>query len=185
MSDDFDFEAKKPSAYADEVYAEEGYVKVIVNKKVFRIKLLSTTNGLNIINRMTKLFLPLMGSWMDSGRREGLILPEDDEAYTTIALLLVSKLDDFAIVKVIKALLYDLKLEDETVDYETYFRANYGELALLVESSLRENKLLDFFTDFLKSKGVDLQKGLEDLKTTFEKKTQKPQEEDYSKSEED
>lgn len=156
------------STVSKQILEREGYASITHNKKDFSIKLLSTSQGTALAMRLFKLCLPALGTWLDSGRKEGLILPEDDDLFSEVTLLLVTQLDQFDLDSIMKALLKDALVDGEDITYDSYFAGNYGELIALVGLAIKENKILDFFTESLKLMGLDLQRGIEDLKTLIE-----------------
>ena len=160
---------------AEKVLEEEGCVNKNISGKLYTIKLLPAMQGVSLCNRLFRTFVPAIGAWFDGGRREGLILPEDDSMFTEIAMILSNKIDELGLEDVIRALCFDLKCNGVVIDFDNHFRGNYSDLVTVLEIALREN-FGSFFTEYLKEKGLDLQVVLNTLRVPI--KEQSPQKED-------
>jgi hypothetical protein len=143
--------------------AEEGYVVTDIKGKQYSIKLLPAMQGVALANRIIRAVMPAIGAWFDGDKKEDFILPEDNNMFTEIALLLSSKLEDVGLEEIIKALCAGLKCNGEVVDFDSHFRANYSSLLLVIETAMKEN-FGSFFTEYLGAKGVSLQ----EVKGAFE-----------------
>lgn len=137
------------------ILSAKGYKGVAIEGKVYSVKLLPATQGLGLALKLIKTFLPTLGAWADGEKKEGLILPEDNSMFSEMAILLVSQLDKVDIGLVVKQLLDGALVDNEGLDFETYFSANYSTLIELVEFAMKEN-FGDFFTNYLRKKGIDL-----------------------------
>ena len=152
------------SSIANQVMVEEGCVLKEIGGNKYVITMLPAMQGVSLAKRLLKAFVPLAGMWVDGSNREGLILPEDDNLYTELAMLFVNNLDDVNVEEVIAALFSGLTCNGSVVDFDTHFRKNYSNLLLILEEALKEN-FGSFFGDYLKAKGINLQEGLQALKT--------------------
>ena len=157
--------------------AEEGYVTTTIKGKQYSIRLLPAMQGVALANRLIRGVMPSLGAWLDGDRRSDFILPEDDNMFTEIALLLSSKLEDIGIEEIIKVLCIGLKCNGEEVNFDTHFRANYSDLMLVIETAMKEN-FGSFFIDYLEAKGISLQEIKETFtasKTPTQEVTEKPE----------
>lgn len=140
---------------AAQLLAKKGYKVTIIEGKAYSIRLLPATKGLALGLKLTKTFLPALGAFVDAGKREGLILPEDDTMFSEIAFTLTSQMDKLDLSTIINELLHQAICDDELIDFDSHFQANYSVLIQLVEFALKEN-FGDFFTQYLRSKGINL-----------------------------
>lgn len=144
------------SQYADKHMAEEGYVSKVINGKTYSIKLLDAMPAFVTGLQLVRAFLPALGGFLDGAKREGLVLPEEESLFAETAMLLVSQLDKVNLAEVVSYLLQDARCDKQTFDYNSHFRGKIGDFLSLVEFALRAN-FSDFFTGYLKEKGLSLQ----------------------------
>ncbi len=139
---------------AAQAAAQAGIKQKTFGNNTYSIKLLPATQGLVTGQRIVKAFGPALGVLLDSGSQEGLY-PEEDKLYTDLSVAIVHQLDDLEIVQTIKELLAGLSCNSQAVDFDKHFAGEYGELIAVVEYALKEN-FSDFFTSYLKAKGLEI-----------------------------
>ena len=149
---------------ASEVMVEEGCVSKVIGGKKYVIQMLPALQGVSLAKRILKSVVPLLGIWADGDKKEGFILPEDDNLFAELAIMFTGKLDDLNVEEVIVALTAGLTCDGKEVDFNTHFRKNYAELLLVLEEALKEN-FGSFFVDYLEAKGINFREGLAVLKT--------------------
>lgn len=137
------------------VLASKGYKVKTIDGDVYAIKLMPATQGLSLALNLIKIFLPSLGAWADGEKKEQFILPEDNQMFSEVAMLLVSQMDKVDLSAVVRSLLNGVLYNNEQVDFDKHFSAKYDELIELVEFAMREN-FGSFFTNYLRRKGIDL-----------------------------
>ncbi len=155
---------------ADKVMVEEGHVSYTIGEDVYVIKMLGAIQGIALVNRILKAIIPIAGLWVDGDNKKGLLLPEDDNFFAELTLMFVNKMDELGVEEVIGALCQGLTYNGKEVSFDAHFRCNYSNLLLVLEQAFREN-FGTFLEDYLKAKGIDLQGGLQALKTRMQTTT--------------
>ena len=149
------------STLNQEALVKEGFVSITIEGVVYSAKLIPAIQGIALGNRLIQAALPAIGAWKDGIDRADLVAPEDESLYTDIAILVSTKLGDLGIEDIFLTLTKDMKVDGVEMDFDVQFRGKYTTLIEVITFCLKEN-FGDFFTSFLKNKGVDLQKMVED-----------------------
>ena len=142
--------------FAEQYKDAEGYRTTEIGGRKYTIRLLSAYTAFVTGMQLVKTFLPALGGLLDGEGRKDLVLPEDDALFTETAMLLVNQMDRVDLVDVIQHLVKDAQCEGATISVDSHFRGNISGFISLIEFALREN-FSDFFTGFLKEKGLGLQ----------------------------
>lgn len=158
------------ASIAEEVAVQEGHVSYKLGDDVYVIKMLPGKQGMALAIRILKAIIPIAGLWVDGENKQGLILPEDDNLYTELALMFVSKLEEVNSAEVIAALCNGLTFNGDVVEFDSHFMCNYSSLLLVVEQAFKEN-FGTFLGEYLEAKGINLQQGLQDLKARMKMNT--------------
>ena len=140
---------------ANNINQAEGYRNISLGGKTYSIKLLPASTGFTVATLLLKTFLPAIGSWVDSQEREGLVLPEEENVYAEIAMLLCTQMDKIDLLSIVQTLLSEAAVNNAKFNFDIEFRGNYGNLIALIEFALKEN-FKDFFLEYLQSKGISL-----------------------------
>lgn len=123
---------------------EAGLASKQINGKEYTIHLLPATAGLKMSLEISKLMAPSVGAGLD-GLRHDEILHGSPTTFTDLAMKLVTQMDQVNVVELVGALLGKVEVGGSRINFDTHFRANYGELIQVIEFALREN-FESFFT---------------------------------------
>lgn len=140
---------------AEEVSLKQGILDKKIGEDAYSLKLLPATTGASVGLRLINLALPIVGVVVDKIGEQEFVLPEDKNMWTEASILLVRQMDQVDVVDTIKLLLNQSSCNGVAIDFDQHFAANYGKLMSLVEFALEVN-FKDFFTEYLKGKGLDL-----------------------------
>lgn len=143
------------SKIAQNTMQQAGVHTITIKDKQYTIELLPAISSLAIATQIFKVVLPALGAYGDASRREGLVLPEEDDLYTQVALLLVGQLDKVSVVELVQALTQNIKSNGVNIDVDKEFRGNLGGLLILIEFILKEN-IGPLLEDWLKEKGLEI-----------------------------
>lgn len=160
----------------NQVYAQAGLKEITVKGNRYTIQLLGAYAAFAISADLVKLVTPSVASFMDSGRKEDYILPEESSMFSEMAMLLVRQMDQVNLVAIVQSLLDGITCNGVPVDANEHFRGNFSGLLKVLEFALKEN-FGDFFTEYLKEKGLEIRSLKEALSI------QAPQEDTPIKSE--
>ena len=138
-----------------DIKAQQGIIEKEINGKRYSINLLPASKGFKIFFRLTKTLAPTLASLADNMINKDAIMPEVDHMLTQAVMLLTDRLDENDFLAISTELLKGLRVDGSEVDFETFFRGNYGELLVLLEWSLKAN-FADAFTSWLKEKGLEI-----------------------------
>lgn len=117
----------------------------------FKVKKLRMSVGIKIAKKLNKVILPLLGGTIDGLKHDDYIHGAP-KSFSNLALLLCEQIDEAQVEDLIVVLLDGLTINNDEVDIDDYFAANYGELVEILEFSLREN-----FKSFFTGKGIQAQ----------------------------
>jgi len=140
---------------AQSALKESGIHSTTIGTSTYTIELLPAVQAFAVGTQLLKVFLPALGAYIDGSKKEKLVLPEDNDMFTEVGLLLVSQLDKVSVVDLVSALTLNVKKEGQPVDVNKEFMGNLGGFAALLEFILKEN-CGSFFTDYLQAKGISL-----------------------------
>lgn len=113
-------------------------IKVKNKKKEVQIYKLPASKGIVLGSKLLKLILPVLGGMADEIFSEE-VKTASPKTFTEIAQRLTMQLDNFDILEIIKELLSETAIDNQEVDFDEYFMANYGELVAVLEFALKEN----------------------------------------------
>lgn len=136
--------------------------------KTVQIYRLPASEGIVRGTQLLKLILPVMGGLADEMFAEE--SSSTPKTFSEMAMRILGQLDSFDTVNLLKRLLKDASVDGKSIDFDTYFMDNYGELILIVEFALKEN-----FQSFFRGTG---------LKTRFFKALGAMTEQDQAESDE-
>ncbi len=134
---------------------QAGVHSVKIKEKTYTIELLPATQSFAVATQLLKVFLPALGAYVDGAKKEALVLPEENEVFTEIGLLLVSQLDKISVLDIVTLLTQNIKKDGEVISIDEEFKGNLGGLVALLEFVLKEN-CGSFFMDYLQAKGISL-----------------------------
>ena len=137
------------------VYAQAGLKEIQIKGNRYTISLLPAYTAFAVSSDLIKLVAPSIASFIDSGRKEDYILPEEDSMFSEMAMLLVRQMDQVNLVTIVKSLLEGLTCNGVPVDPNEHFKGNFSGFLSIVEYALKEN-FGDFFTEYLKEKGLEI-----------------------------
>lgn len=140
---------------AASVTKEAGLHTITIKDKKYTIELLPARQALAIATELFKVVLPSFAAWGDASKREGLILPEDDNLYTEAAMLLVNQMDKISVADLVEVLTQNIYCNGEVIDVDKEFRGNIGGFLMLLEFIFKEN-IGPLFTDWLTAKGLSI-----------------------------
>lgn len=110
----------------------------------YAVRLLPASDGFIIASEILKLVAPALGSGVDGLKNDAVF--EQPKTFNDVAVSLITQMDKVDILKHIKRLLKDSTADSESIQFESYFMANYGRLIKVVEFALEAN-FSSFFTD--------------------------------------
>lgn len=141
---------------AAEANKKAGIHSIEISGKTYEIKLMKSRAALAVALSLAKAVAPAIAAWADNGRKQDIILPEEDNMYTEVAIHLVSGLDKISVIELVGAITEGTQKPDGTiVDIDEEFKGNLGGLVQLLEYCLKEN-CGDFFIQYLKGKGIEV-----------------------------
>jgi hypothetical protein len=140
---------------ASSIKSKAGFVDKEINGKRYTIKLLPARNGIVIGTQLIKTFLPALAAYADGAKKSQLVMPEDDNIWTSVAMLLVNQMDKINVLDIIDILLENLSENGSSVKWDDAFVGNYSGLLQIIEFTMKEN-FGDFFTNYLSQKGINL-----------------------------
>lgn len=143
------------SKIAQNALDQAGVHSITIKEKVYTIELLPATQSFAIATQLLKVFLPALGAWADGSKKEGLILPEENEMFAGMGLLLVGQMDKISILDIVTLLTQKIKCGGEVINVDNEFKGNLGGLVVLLEYILTQN-CGSFFMDYLQAKGLSL-----------------------------
>lgn len=153
-----------------------GVREKLINNKKFSLTLLPADEGLAVAFKLFAMLGPSVASIADSSRTEEYKLPEEDDLYTQAVLHLVSRMSDVPdVIKVIKTVTRELKVNGNLIEFNDYFKGNYGELISALKFCLEEN-FKDAFMLLFKEKG-SIRASLDMMMPKKEAKPEAPSEE--------
>lgn len=113
-----------------------------INEKQYQIYLLPTGEGLRIAKTLAQTFLPMWGEFLGAYNTGEL-------DYHSLALALVTELESFDVEALTRRLLKELSVNGAEINFDEYFRGNYGELVEITAFAIKEN-----FGSFFAAKGL-------------------------------
>jgi hypothetical protein len=134
---------------------QAGVHSIKIKDRVYTIELLKATEAFAVATQLLKVALPAIGAWVDGSRKEGLVLPEENEMFAGVGLLLVGQLDKISVLDIVTLLTQKIKKNGNDVDVDTEFKGDLGGFVALLEFVLKEN-CGSFFIDYLQTKGITL-----------------------------
>ena len=134
---------------------QAGVHSTTIKDKTYTIELLPATQSFAVATQLLKVALPAIGAYVDGAKKEGIVLPEENEMFAGVALLLVNQLDKISVLDIITLLTQNIKKDGQVIDVNEEFKGNLGGLIALLEFILKEN-CGSFFTDYLQAKGISL-----------------------------
>lgn len=143
------------SKIAQSTLNQAGVHSVKIKNSTYTIELLPATQAFAVATQLLKVFLPAIGAYVDGAKREKLVLPEENEMFAGVGLLLVGQLDKISVLDIVTLLTQNIKKQGTVIDIDTEFKGNLGGLVALIEYVLVEN-CGSFFTDYLQAKGISL-----------------------------
>lgn len=113
-----------------------------INNNEYTIKLLGGLEGIRVGNKLIKAVLPIVGGGLDGMKKDDIF--DTPKTWTHIALTVCEQLDELNAEELILTLLKGatIKYPDQPtkdLDINSDFMANYGELIVLLEFTLKEN----------------------------------------------
>jgi len=141
-------------------YSEAGIRELRLKDKTgkerrYSIRLLGGYTAFAVGLELITVFLPALGSYVDSEKKSDFILPEENAMFSEIALLLVRQMDQINLIKIAQGLLADMTCDGQPVDADAHFKGNLSGFIKVLEFTLKEN-FSDFFTDYLMEKGLKI-----------------------------
>jgi hypothetical protein len=118
---------------------------ITIGKDVYKVKILSASEGIATWEYLMKKLLPSVGTGLDSFRHDEVL----DGSPTTFAeafMHLSNRLDGNSLVSISGTLLAGLEVNGKEVDFDEHFKANYGSWAKVIKFALMEN-FESFFVD--------------------------------------
>lgn len=123
-----------------------------INGKSYSIQLLPASVGLDVSQKIIKTVGPALGVILDSKEEFEF---EESTFFTDLAIALTRSIDELDLINMSKALLKGSYCDTQEITFDTHFAGNYGELLSVLEFALKEN-FGDFFTSYLKGKGLEI-----------------------------
>lgn len=115
------------------------------NGKSIQVKLLpAISKGLPVARRLLDVVAPAIGGTLD-GLKHDELLHGVPKTFTELSLVVCQQLEKAEIGSLSYTLLEGLQVDNEEVDLDDYFTANYNEFVEILEFSLKEN-FKSFFT---------------------------------------
>jgi hypothetical protein len=110
-----------------------------IDGKTVIIYLLPASKGLAVAQKLSTLLLPTIGTFAN-GSQDG-----EGIDFQDAALVLTTNLVDFEVEETIKSLFEGLTVDNNEVEFDTYFMGNYGMLTEIIAFAVQEN-FSSFFT---------------------------------------
>lgn len=136
--------------------AQSGFKTVEINGKSYTYELMDSYPALLVGGALLETFLPAFGAIGDGIRKKDMIMPEEDNIMSEIALQLATSMGKTNLVDIVKQLLFNVTCGSTSVkDISKHFKGNLSGMILLVEDALKEN-FGELFLGYCKAKGFDL-----------------------------
>ena len=155
--------------FMKDVRETQGLVDIEVGGQTYTITLMPARASVKLALDVAKIFFKPLGAAYDSKNAEDFIMPDESTMWTEIARYLTQSLDNVDLPEVMGILLEGVTSNGKKVNVDMEFRGEISGLILLTEKAMKEN-WADFFTVYLKEKGIDLSS----LGQLMEKKEQTP-----------
>ncbi len=148
---------------ANAAYEKAGIRQTTIKGKNYTIILLPALPAFLLGTELLEAILPSLGSGVDNGLSLEEMFPEDRAMFTQIALHLTKSLKDLDKVNMVNQLLQGATCSGQPIDiHGDSMRGDISSFVSLIEFSLKEN-FTDFFTDYLKEKGLEISTLMEGL----------------------
>lgn len=125
-----------------------------IEGKTYSIMLLSAIKGMTIGQKLIEAFSPAAGIVFDKSQEEDSLFNENT-TFRDIAVAITARLDRLDMPNTVRDLFQGLACNGQQVNFDEHFRGNLGEMLLVLEFALKEN-FGDFFTKYLKAKGLEI-----------------------------
>lgn len=119
--------------------------KLEKNNKTYQLTVLRAGEGYALALKLLKLILPAIGKGVD-GLQHDDVIHGAPSTFSELALTITEQMDKANVLEITQTLLKDVAVDGQSIEFDEYFAANYGELLLLLEWSLKEN-FGSFFTE--------------------------------------
>lgn len=121
-----------------------------INGKDVQIYTLPASEGWVIGTQLLKVVLPVVGGLADEiFSDEETSKGQVPKTFSEMAQRILTQLDNFDTLKLVQRLLKDASVNGQKIDFDQYYRKNYGELFLHLEFTLKEN-----FSSFFEGTGL-------------------------------
>lgn len=140
----------------NEIAHQLGIRNIKINGTNYGLKLMPAFPAMELAKQILTFVGPTLSAIFDKMRTADDVLPEEDMTFTEISYVLVRQLKDIQLTSVMKQLLDGLVVDGKQVDPDEHFRGKLKDMLLVLEFSIKENGILDFFTDFLREKGLPI-----------------------------
>lgn len=110
----------------------DNVIKKTIKDTEYQLYLLPAEDGIVIAQKLSQLVLPLLSA---SDGKEG----EFSFDFAKLATALSMGISDKELLTIIKRLLKEATANGKQIEFNSYFRANYGTLVALLAFSLKEN----------------------------------------------
>lgn len=139
-----------------EVAHDLGVRSTTINGHTYTLQLMPAFPAMEMAKDVLNLLGPVLSAIFDKIRTSDTLLPEDDMTFTEISMVLVRQLKELQLSSLMVQLLDGLIVDGKKVDPNIYFRGKLKDMLSVLEFSIKENGILDFFIDFLREKGLEI-----------------------------
>lgn len=142
-------------ALADAALKQAGIHSIKIKDQTYSIELMPARQAFAIATQLMKLSLPSIGAYADGVKRQEWVLPEDDNMFTEVAILLAKQMNDVSVMDLLTLITQGISKNGTSVDVDEEFKGNLGGFIVLLEFVLKEN-CGSLFQDWLAAKGISL-----------------------------
>lgn len=139
-----------------DIAAAHGQRSIRLGSNSYNIYLMPAIEAMQLASEIFILLAPTMASIFDKVRMSDTLLPEEDMSFTDVAFVLVKQLKSFKLEDLCNQLLSNATVNGQSLNVNDQFRGKLKDLTLLLEFAIKENGILDFFTEFLREKGLEI-----------------------------
>lgn len=102
------------------------------------IKVLRMSQGISVGKKLLNVIAPSVGGALDGLKHDDYIHGAP-KSFSNLALMLCDQIEKVQVEDLIMTLLADMLVDDNEIDPDDYFAANYAELVEVLEFALKEN----------------------------------------------
>lgn len=138
---------------AADTMQKAGLHQVEIKDQMYTIELLPATTALAVATDLFKVAAPAFAAFFEGTERKDIVMPEEDNTYTQVAILLVNHMDKVSVLELVNIITSKVYKNSVPIDVDEEFKGNLGGLMILLEFILKENTG-PLLKDWFEAKGL-------------------------------